>query len=165
MLYHPQTCTYFKVLSSNFFLNGNISTRKWSKEHCSCPNETVFRIAYDVVPSLKVNFSLDNNREIDITNYNNWGPARPLSSGYFVLIPSDHMSIRISSVANDSRNRRETGSCLLFNRAKISWTELEVNRSEVEVKWLWWEQVLFIYCPNWFMGYLLPAPNEPQTTI
>ena len=56
-------------------------------------------IARDVVPSLNVNFLIDNNRQIDITNYNNWGPTRPLSSGYFVWIPSDHTSTRISSVA------------------------------------------------------------------
>ena len=77
---------------------------------------------------INVNFLIDNNRKIDNTNYNNRGPTRPLPSGYFVQIPSDHASVLISSVANDNRSRRETGSCL-----NLKSTEVNSKRTELTI--------------------------------
>ena len=77
---------------------------------------------------LNVNFFNWQQPIIDITNYNNRGLARPLSSGYFVLIPSDHASVRISCVANDNRSRRETGSCL-----NLKSTEVNSKRTELTI--------------------------------
>ena len=81
---------------------------------------------------------------------------------------SDHTSVRISSVANDSRSRRETGSCLLFNRC---WDELNWTWSQLKSKWTWpWtdysESRYGLYITrNQFKGHLLPAPYEPRTTV
>ena len=63
---------------------------------------------------------------------------------------------------NDNGSRKETGSCLLFNRAKMSWTELEANWNPSEENWLWWEQVLYKLL---IMGHRLPALNESRTTL
>ena len=75
--------------------------------------------------------------------------------------------------------KEETGSCLLFNCAKLNWTEVlncsaqcwtEANWSEV----IWWEQVSFKYrlsrstgqLFNWVITYHeTPAPNESRTTV
>ena len=50
---------------------GAIQTSIQGLEAVRALSETVFRITRDVVPLLNVNFLVDNNRQIDITNYNN----------------------------------------------------------------------------------------------
>ena len=108
--------------------------------------------------------------------YNNWRPAWPLSSRYSILYDDPKWSHEDSYLwcGNDSRSRKER-PVAAYCSTVLSWAELKWSWNELEVHWLWWEQALFKYCSsrytgqlNWVLMYhgtLLPAPNEPGTTI
>ena len=115
-------------------------------------NETVFRIAHDVMPSLNINFLIDNNRQIDITILQQLRVCTTFIQLKFrTMIPSDHTSIPTSYVAMTVEvvERPVVAYCwTVLSWAELKWAWSEVNWSQVGVNSKWTEYGESRHCLN-----------------